>query len=387
MAKNKSEQPALYAMVHPGLEAIAAEEIAETLGGEVKKSGLGIVVFRLADIDRDVLNLRTTEDVFLLAWGTDELSYRAVDLERMRRWTDKDADWARLLQIHHGIRPKPKGRPTYRLVVQKSGTHAYRRVDARKALARGLTGKLPASWNHAEENAAVEIWLTIQGATAICGLRLSDRSMRHRTYKVEHFPASLRPTLAAAMVRLADLKPMQTILDPLCGAGTILAEAALATRGRHLHSVGGEGSHSLPSPWGRGVGGEGPGGWNLTLLGGDIEPRHVHFAEANLRKLASVQLSTWDARDLPLEGASVDRIICNPPFGKQLSSPGEIGPLYRALVREWDRALKKRGRVVVLVAEASEIKGAAQSAGWRQLRQVGVRILGQRAVILVYRKD
>src|SRR5207249_918130 len=82
---------------------------------------------------------------------------------------------------------------TFRLVAQMTGTHGYRRIDAREALAEGLAGKLPASWRHAEENAAVEIWLTIEGATAVCGLRLSDRTMRHRTYKMEHLPASLRP--------------------------------------------------------------------------------------------------------------------------------------------------------------------------------------------------
>ncbi len=210
-------------MVSPGLEPVAGEEIVRDLGGEVKRTGRGIVVFRLDDVDQDILRLRTTEDVFLLAWGTDDLSYRAEDLERIRRWTAREFDWDRLLRIHHQVRPKPKGKPSYRLVTQMTGDHGYWRQDAREALARGLAGKIPASWRHAEENAAVEIWLTIDGASAVCGLRLSDRTMRHRTYKAEHLPASLRPTVAAAMVRLAGAGPGHVILDPMCGAGTILA--------------------------------------------------------------------------------------------------------------------------------------------------------------------
>lgn len=360
------ELPACYAMVHPGLEEVAGAEIEQELGGTIKKAGLGIIVFRLPEIDRSVLELRTTEDVFLLAWGTDELSYRAEDLDKIRRWTDKSADWSRLLQIHHGIRPKPKGKPTYHLVAQMTGTHGYRRVDALKAMARGLAGKFPASWRPADENAAIEVWLTIHGATAVCGLRLSDRTMRHRTYKVEHFGASLRPTLAAAIARLGDLKPNQTIVDPMCGAGTILAEALLATRNNRLP----DGS-----------------GWNLKLVGGDIDPGHVRAAEANLRKLGPVRLSTWDACDLPLDDGSADRVVCNPPFGKQLSSPGEIGPLYRDLVKECDRILRKGGKAAMLVADAEPLKDAVKRVGWRQLRQVGVRVLGQRAVILVCRKD
>src|SRR5579884_1663777 len=226
--------PPLYALVVPGLEAVAAEEVAGELGGEVKRSAPGLVVFRVVEPGPDLLRLRTTEDVFLLAWGTDKLTYRAEDLDRIRRWTAHDADWDRLLRLHHAIHPRPKGRPTYRLVTQMTGEHGYRRKDAAKALAQGLAGKLPASWRPAEENAAVEVWLTIHGATGVCGVRLSDRTMRHRTYKLEHLPASLRPTVAAAMVRLADAGPGQVVLDPMCGAGTILAEQLEAARGRRL---------------------------------------------------------------------------------------------------------------------------------------------------------
>ena len=166
-----SEPPACYASAFPGLEEVVADEIAHSLDGDIKRRENGIIVFRVPEVDNSLLRLRATEDVFLLAWGTDQLTYKAEDLDRIRRWTAKDADWPRLLQIHHAIRPKPKGKPTYRLVTQMTGEHAYRRFDARKALARGLEGKLPASWRHAEDNAAVEIWLTIHGATAVCGLR------------------------------------------------------------------------------------------------------------------------------------------------------------------------------------------------------------------------
>ena len=364
--RDEPEIPPCYAMVHPGLEEVAGEEITRELGAQVKKAGLGIVVFRAPEITRSLLELRTTEDVFLLAWGTDQLSYRAEDLERIRRWTEKNPDWARLLQIHHALRPKPKGKPTYHLVSQMEGVHGYRRVDALKALARGLTGKFPASWKPADENAAIEVWMTINGATAVCGLRLSDRTMRHRTYKVEHFRASLRPTMAAALAWLGDLKPGQVVVDPMCGAGTILAEALMATRAKQL-------------PDGT--------GWNLTLIGGDLDPAHVRAAAANLRRLGPVQLSAWDARQMPLEGGSVDRILSNPPFGKQLSTPAQIGPLYRDMIKEYDRVLRKGGKAVLLVADAGALKDAVQRVSWRQQRQVVVRVLGQRAVIFVFRKD
>ena len=346
--------PACYAMVQPGLEQIAAEEIEETLHGKITRTGPGYVVFRVDEIDRSLLRLRTTEDVYLLAWGSDQLTYRAEDLEKIRRWTDREPDWSRLLQIHHSIRPKPKGKPTFRLITQMQGERGYRRIDAGKAMARGLAGKLPASWKHAEENASLEIWLTIQGTNAVCGVRLSDRTMRHRDYKGAHLPASLRPTVAAAMVRLADVQPGQVVLDPTCGAGTILAEALAMTRQR------------------------------ITARGGDSDPAAVRAAQANLRHFESAQVEQWDARKLPLEGGSVDRIVSNPPFGVQLGKPQEIPVLYRALVKEMNRVLKPRGRAVLLVADVPAMQQAAKGVGWKQTRSVNVRVLGQKATMLIF---
>src|SRR6266849_3174093 len=99
MAKQRTSEPAppCYAMVIPGLEPVAADEITRDLGGAVKRSAPGINVFRVPQIDDSILQLRTTEDVFLLAWGTDKLTHRSEDLDRIRRWTAHDADWNRLL--------------------------------------------------------------------------------------------------------------------------------------------------------------------------------------------------------------------------------------------------------------------------------------------------
>ncbi len=265
-----------------------------------------------------------------------------------------------MLRIHHGIRPRPRGKPTYRLVTQMEGDHGYLRRDARKALAQGLLGKFPESWKPAEENAAIEVWLTIQGATAVCGLRLSDHTMRHRTYKLEHRPASLRPTVAAALVRLAGIKPGHLVLDPMCGVGTILAEY-LEVRVRCR-----DGS---PAPW---VG---------TANGRPCARRGSTCAASG-----SAALAVWEATRLPLASASVDRVLSNPPFGKQLSDPEAIGPLYQGMVREYDRVMRPGGRAVLLTSAAALLRGSARQAGWTSLRQVPLRLLGQHAVISVWQK-
>src|SRR4051794_26824960 len=108
MARSRSQPeplPACYALVHPGLEEIAAAGMERDARGEVRKAGNGVVVFRVDTIDERLLRLRPTEDVFLLAWGTDELTFRATDLDLIQRWTAKSADWQHLLRLHHAVRP------------------------------------------------------------------------------------------------------------------------------------------------------------------------------------------------------------------------------------------------------------------------------------------
>lgn len=358
MPRKAGEPPrtaACYALTVPGLEQIAAQEIQESLSAEIKRIGPGLVVFRPPEVNRDLLSLRTVEDVFLLLWGTDRLTYRADDLDLIQRWTAREPDWPEALRILQQMRPRPKGRPTMHLVTQMRGEHGYRRADAAKAFAKGLAGKLPESWWLVDENADYEIWLTIDGASAVCGLRLSDRTMRHRDYKKEHLPASLRPVVAAAMVRLARIPYHGSLLDPMCGAGTILAER-LAVQPRAF------------------------------VLGGDIDATALLAALANLKSVGKAFLARWDARRLPLRDRCIDRVACNPPFGIQLGDPFEMADLYRSIVREMDRVLVSEGKAVLLVSDVSALEQAARLVRWKKLDRLRIRLLGQPSYITVWTK-
>ena len=353
--------PPLYATTAPGMEPVAADEINRELGGVVKKVERGLVVFKLDEVTPKVLDLRTTEDVFLLCWGSDGLSYKADDLSNFRKWTANRPDWPNLFRIHHAVRPITRGKPTFHLVCQREGEHGFRRIDALDALADGLRGKIPAGWTPQDENAWLEIWLTIKGHTAVCGLRLTDRTMRHRTYKTDHVLASLRPTVAGGMVRLAGIGPGMTVIDPMCGAGTILAEVIEVAKRR--------------SKAGR-----------VEVVGGDIDPNAMFVTGQNLDHVGPAVLARWDTRRLPLESASVDRIVCNPPFGKQLANLDLVPPLYAAAAAEWDRVLRPGGRGVFLVMEQDDLEKPLHANGWKPTRKLKVRVQGQVAILSVWQK-
>ena len=119
----------------------------------------------------------------------------------------------------------------------------------------------------------------------------------------------------------------------------------------------------------------------VRYLGGDIDPHAVFCTGQNLGRRGGVELEKWDSTELPLARRIVDRLICNPPFGKQLSKPEDIPDLYDNLVAEWDRVLKPGGRAVLLVAEQDALRSAIAPHAWRPVKQMRCRVLGQPAVL------
>jgi tRNA (guanine6-N2)-methyltransferase len=348
------------ASVHPGLEDIAAQEIREALpGAQPIEQQRGWTIFRYPGEAGRALQLRTTEDVFALLYRTDKLpTYRKAALPLLVRMVNNSWFWEQAMTRYYETR-QPVKRVTYRVVAQMTGKHGFRRQEVRDAVMVGVQGRWP-RWKPVAEDAHIEIWAVVVGEWAMIGLRLSDRKMRHRTYKDEHRPASLRPTLAAAMVALSKPTPEDRFCDPMCGAGTILAERA------------------LHSPY-------------RELIGGDIDPEALQAAEVNLsnvRYAGDQVLYLWDATSLPVRTGTLDAIVCNLPFGLQIGSHADNQQLYASFFREMARVLHPRGRAVLLSSEKELMRDLIQA--YPQLvreRELLIGVLGQAARIYVLRRS
>jgi len=142
--------------------------------------------------------------------------------------------------------------------------------------------------------------------------------LTRRFGELERMPASTNPVVAAVMVRLAKIEPGDVVLDPFCGAGTLLTLAGEQTPG-------------------------------LTLIGNDLNPSWLELTRANLeRRGLQGQLIEGDAAHLPLDDGSADRIVSNIPFGKRIGSHGGNVDLYPAALREIARLMHSRSRAVLL---------------------------------------
>ncbi|WUJ74732.1 methyltransferase domain-containing protein [Kribbella soli] len=163
-------------------------------------------------------------------------------------------------------------------------------------------------------------------------------SWMRRFGRLERLPWSTKPVVAEVIVRLAKIRPGHHVLDPFCGTGTIL----LAVRRR------------APA---------------AHIIGTDHDPRALKIATVNgCRRLAQAK-----ADALPLQDGTVDRVVTNLPFGKQVGSHELNRTLYPAVLRELDRVLTPDGRAVLLTEDKRLLHNAIQRQ--RALKVVRQRLL------------
>ena len=362
----KRFRPTYLAQTQPGFEAIAAEEISARLPGAIIRGTRvvadksGMVLFEYAGEAGDLLALRTIEDLFVVVAALEDVPTAREGLRLLEATAARAPALEAALELARQVRPGRggRGRLRFRVVARQVGQAAYRRVDAQRAIERGIAARAGHRWRLVEEG-GLEFWLTLLPAKAgqseaWLALRLSDERMRHRDYQQAHLPASLRPAAAAALVWLTRPAPDDVFLDPMCGAGTILIERAHA--GRYA-----------------------------LLLGGDSSAEALAVARENIGpRYKPIELRAWDARKLPLDSASVTAAAVNLPFGKRVGTPEENRALYPAFLREAARVLRPGARLVALTGDARTFEAALRRTGQLTRRAVyAVRVLGQPAKVYV----
>lgn len=381
-----------YAQTMPGVEKIAWLEIKTRLPGVrfgeylFAEEQNGVVTFDYDGPPADLLQLRTAEDVFLLALSIPKVTRTRADLRLITEEVERSDSFGRA--AHTLLRQRHlSGPPTYRVISRLYGRHLYLRKELEQAVLKGLAARYGRRWRLVDDDANVEVWANLFGSHFVVGLRLSDRAMRHRFAKVVETPAALRPSVAAALVWLTDPQPGDVFLDPLCGSGTILMERAMAGNGTRMTQTDADS---------RGLAG--------GLLGGDIEPRQVHAAYRNLATLTQPThpisndpryprhprptLFRWDTCRLPLAAGSVDKVATNLPFGKQIGSPADVLRLYPGFFAELERVLKPGGRAVVLSSEYELVKDVVRGRPGLAIQTgYSIAILGQWARIYVVKRQ
>jgi len=356
--------PNLYiAHTQPGFEAIAADEIATRISGareitrRIVPDRAGMTIFFAPAPDKLGV-LRTAEDLFGLAGYRAGVGPENKELDKIRGASREAPLVEAALVARVKVTPGTRAgrRLKFRVIARMAGEHEFRRVDFQRAVERGILERSDHTWRLEEEDADVELWATMIDAEFFLTVRLSDDAMRHREYKAAHRPASLRASSAAALAWLSEPREDDVVLDPFCGAGTILIERA------HL-------------------------GRYAMLLGSDRDAAALAAARVNVgARYKPIQLENWDAGALPLGDASVNKIVTNLPWGLRYGSHGENRKLYPIWMREFARVLKPGGMMVMLTAEWRLMRELERTRKFAPSKIIRVSVLGKSAAIYVCRK-
>ncbi len=347
----------LYAItVSAGLETIAREELSERFAdtGHLKILGRKPqrILFQYTGNPRELLSLRTAEHLFLILKQMPKMTRSRSSLSvlsgSLARFNFNEA-FKCCQQV--GIRTWK--RMPFRVTSRLSGKRNFRRVDLQRVVERAL---LDRGWYSGSSKSALDIWAEVHGDDGYISIKLSANDMAQRPYKQAHIPASLKPTLAYSMVRLSRPHPEDVFLDAMCGAGTLLLERAFIKRYRYL-------------------------------IGGDVSTDALDATVVNFgRKHQPRQFFHWDARNLPLGSNTVDKIVCNLPFGETIGNVPQLTNLYRQCLTEYERVLRPRGRMVLLTSQDTllddELK---QRRSLRVTQKLTVDVRGMRARMSVIR--
>ena len=209
---------------------------------------------------------------------------------------------------------------------------------------RGAAGRRP-SVDARDPDVRIHVFLDDRMATLY--VDTSGDSLFKRGKRDHVGEAPLKKNLAAGILRLAKWKPGTALLDPMCGAGTFLSEAAEISLGRAAGRERAFGFEKLSryneTTWQRMLANakkaEKPP-QPLPIYGSDLYGRSLGHAVLNLREAGLedvVKLKQVNLLELsPPEPAGT--IVTNPPYGVRLGEKEELAAFYPQL----GDALKQR---------------------------------------------
>lgn len=224
----------------------------------------------------------------------------------------------------------------------------YLALKAKDALVdrfRDRTGKRPSV---DAEDPVLRIRIFVHRDHCSVSLDSSGDPLHKRGYRDQTNLAPINEVLAAGMVLLTGWDRMSNFVDPMCGSGTILIEAALIAGnippGLYRKGFGFQRWNDFdPELWQRIHDGamERITGNKPVILGGELSKNVARKAETNIaiaELKEEIQVKNLAFEDLPApEGRGI--LIINPPYGERMDEDADINAVYKmigdTLKRNW----------------------------------------------------
>ena len=320
----------LIAPCHFGLEAVLKQEITD-LGYDVSQVEDGRVTFIGDDeaVCRANIGLRTAERI-LIKVG----SFHAETFDELFENT-KALPWEEYI-------PSDGKFWVAKAASIKSRLFSPSDIQSimKKAMVERLKQVYHVSW-FGEEGQSFPVRVFLMKDNVTVGLDTTGESLHKRGYRKYTAKAPIAENLAAALIMLTPWKSDRILVDPFCGSGTILIEAALMA----ANIAPGMKRGFTALKWGHLID---KNVWDdcydearemvdmsvaVDLEGSDIDPEMIQIAKQNAQLAGVSDLIRFEQKDVGRlsHDGKYGFIITNPPYGERLEEKKNIPPLYRKL--------------------------------------------------------
>ena len=312
----------LIAPCHFGMESVVKNEIYE-IGYDVTEVTDGRVTF-IGDeeaIARANICLRTAERI-LLKVG----SFHAENFEELFQGT-MALPWEQYL-------PRESRFWIKKAASIKSKVFSPSDIQSvmKKAMVERMKQKYPIDY-FPETGSDYPVRVFIYKDEVTVAIDTSGDSLHKRGYRRMKVKAPIAENLAAGLIMLTPWQPGRVLVDPFCGSGTFLIEAALMSAniapGLYRHFNAEDWTELIPSTYWLEAREEARDMIDLSvdtdLQGYDIDPAAIAAARENARLAGVEKLIHFQTR--PISALSHPKkygfIITNPPYGERLTPGSE----------------------------------------------------------------
>ncbi|MFZ1873214.1 MAG: bifunctional 23S rRNA (guanine(2069)-N(7))-methyltransferase RlmK/23S rRNA (guanine(2445)-N(2))-methyltransferase RlmL [Chania sp.] len=258
----------------------------------------------------------------------------------------------------------------------------YGALKVKDAIVDSFTRKIEQRPTVAKQQPDIRVNVFLQRDMAYVALDLSGEGLHQRGYRDLTGQAPLKESLAAAIVQRSGWQLGTPLLDPMCGSGTLLIEAAMiaSDRAPGLHR-----QHWGFTAWN----GHNADLWREVIteaqvrarrglqettsrfFGSDIDRRVIEMARGNARRAGVAELITFNVNDVskltnPLPEGPAGTVVSNPPYGERLESEPALIALHNMLGRIMKSAFG--GWQLSLFSASPELLSCLQLRAERQFK-------------------
>ncbi len=352
-----------FAQADQGLEQLAGAELAELGATEIKPVYRGIyfdaelpVLYRINYQSR----LCTRVLAPLLSFDCHSTKYLYQTALKIKWHNIMDPQ--KTMAVHATVAHSK---------IKHSGYASLCLKDAVVDYLREKSGKRPSVDTSAPD---VTLDLRVEKNRATISLDTSGYSLHKRGYRLESVEAPMRETLAAALVSLAAWQGDQPLVDPMCGSGTILAEALMhycrIPAGLLRTKFGFEQLPDFsPKVWAD-IRRQADSGMRELprglISGGDMSARAVTAARKNLSRLPfgdRVEISRQRFQENKRINNSL--ILCNPPHGIRLDKHADMAEFMKNL-GDFLKQNCTGSRAVIYLGKRELLKSVGLRPSWKK---------------------